>query len=268
MAPRQPLIPGRIPVIAEGGPFANSNARYINGNWYIGDFDAGNYIAISPEGILSQNGKAALQDPEVIGSMVMEKASGLGIKVDRADPTFGWRDLLGEIKLHGIGANEPVYSVYRGALRAYQFNTINDDAFLEYHMPHDYVAGTDIFVHVHWSHNSALVTSGSVTWGLEVSYAKGHNQAAFIDPITTSVTEDASLIQYQHLLSEVKLSDSSPSASQIDTDDLEPDGLILLRAFLSANSMNGGVDPFLHYVDIHYQSTNISTKEKAPDFYA
>lgn len=60
----------------------------------------------------------------------------------------------------------------------------------------------------------------------------------------------------------------SPTASQIDTDGLEVDGLLLVRTFLSANTMNGTPAQFLHTVDLHYQSTNVGTKNKAPNFYA
>ena len=53
----------------------------------------------------------------------------------------------------------------------------------------------------------------------------------------------------------------------LDTDLLEPDGVVLMRVFLSANTMAGATDPFMHYCDLHYQSTGIGTKQKTPDFY-
>ena len=203
------------------------------------------------------------------GSLVIPKASKHGIKVDIVTPTFGWRDLRAEIRTRGVGGSDPTDATYRGNIKAYAFS-VNDEAWVEYHIPHDYVAGTDIHLHYHWSHNSAIVTGGSITIGANVIYAKGHDQAAFPAEITMTLSPDASLTQYQHLISEVQLSASSPSASQIDTDDLEPDGLILARVFLSANNITSGgavPDPFIHEVDIHYQSTNIATKDKIPDFY-
>jgi len=36
---------------------------------------------------------------------------------------------------------------------------------------------------------------------------------------------------------------------------------------LLANTMNGGAKPFVHSIDIHYQSTGVNTKNKAPNFY-
>jgi hypothetical protein len=202
-------------------------------------------------------------------NFILPKASGKGIKIDYTTPTFGWRDLRAEIRTRGVGATDPNDSIYRGNVKAYSF-AVGDLAWIEFHMTHDYVLGTDIFLHYHWSHNSADVTGGNITIGANVTYAKGHNQGAFSATVKPIITANASIIRYQHMISELQLSASSPSATQIDTNNLEPDGLILARVYLSANnitSSNGVPDPFIHEVDIHYQSTNIATKDKIPDFY-
>jgi len=202
--------------------------------------------------------------------LVLPKTSGKGIKVDNTTPTFGWRDLLGEIRTRGVGATDPGDATYIGNIKAYQF-AVNDECWVNYHVPHDYVPGTDIHFHFHWSHNSAIVTGGSVTWGADITYAKGHNQAAFAATVNPTVVGNASTTQYQHIITEVQISAGTPGATQIDSDDLEPDGVIMVRAYLSANNItsSGAVpDPFLHFVDIHYQSTNIGTKAKAPDFHS
>lgn len=201
--------------------------------------------------------------------LILDKASGNGIKVDTTTPTFGWRDLRAEIRTRGVGATDPNDTTYIGNVKAYSF-AVNDEAWIEFHIPHDYVLGTDILLHFHWSHNSAIVTGGNITLGADVTYAKGHDQAAFAATVNPTLTPNASTTQYQHMVSEVQLSASAPGAAQLDTDDLEPDGLILARVFLSANNITSGgavPDPFIHEVDVHYQSTNIATKQNAPDFY-
>jgi hypothetical protein len=203
------------------------------------------------------------------GNIVLDKTAGQGIKVDVATPTFGWRDLRAEIRTRGVGGTDPNDATYIGSVKAYNFS-VNDEAWIEFHIPHDYVKGTDIHLHFHWSHNSALVTGGTITLGADVTYAKGHDQAAFAATVNPTLSPSASTTQFQHIISEVQLSAISPSATQIDTDDLEPDGLILARVYLAANNITfSGVvpDPFIHEVDVHYQSTNIATKEKVPDFY-
>lgn len=207
-------------------------------------------------------------------NLLVDKTEGKGIQVDTDNPAFGWRDITGALSLHepGGSSGDPSYNDYIGNIKAYQFDTLDtngsngDEMFIEFHLPHDYLPGSDIFIHAHWGHNSGSVTSGAVTWDFQCTYAKGHNQSAFHDPVTVQATQDASTVQYQHMIAEAQASISSPSGNHLDTDELEVDGLILVRVSLSENTMNTD-DPFLHQVDLHYQSTNMATKDKAPNFY-
>lgn len=200
-----------------------------------------------------------------------------GVKVDG---NWLWHDMLGPISIRGVGASDPSYNIYQGSIRGYHFD-VNEEVFIEYHIPHDYVPGTDLHIHAHWSINgkttagvtAGTVTGGTVTWGFEVTYAKGHNQAAFISPVTrTQASDTVSSTLYQHYITETQISAASPAATQIDSDNIEVDGLILVRCYLSANnitvSSGSKPAPFLHMVDLHYQSTNMGTKNKAPGFYS
>ena len=200
-------------------------------------------------------------------NVIFQKAFGKGIQVDTTSPTFGWRDLKGKIT-NSKGSTKPSEVTYREGLTQFQFSP-GDDAGLEYHIPHDYVPGTDIHLHFHWSHNSDAVTGGNVIFTYEITYAKGHNRGAFPQSVTKAFPASASSTQYQHIVSEIQISAATPTAGEeIDTDDLEPDGLILCRIEMTTNNMTGATpDPFIHEVDLHYQSTNIATKQKAPDFY-
>lgn len=193
-----------------------------------------------------------------------------GIKVDIDDPAFPWHDLLGDIQARGTGPTDPNWATYRGNIKQYQF-TVGDEVWNIYHIPHDYVPNSALYLHVHWSHIATTVTGGSVTWGWDVTYAKGHNQAAFPATVNPTLVCDASTTQYQHIISEFQLSDVSPSGTQIDSTQIEPDGVILLRTYLSANDITvsggGTPEPFLHYVDLHFQSTGIGTKQKDPNFW-
>jgi len=204
--------------------------------------------------------------------MVLRKAAGTGIKVDLVAPTFGFADILGDQFSKNTGATKPTLTAYNGAVNGWLF-AAGDEAYITYHIPHDYVPGTAIFLHAHWSHISTLVTGGTVTFKATSIYAKGFNQGAFTGtPATGTFTGTASTTQYQHILSEVQYSASSPSGLEVDTDLLEPDGVIELAFEVDANDITstGAVpDIFVHYVDLHYQSTGIiGTKAKAPDFYA
>lgn len=197
------------------------------------------------------------------------KTKGEGIKVDSlGTPTYGWHDLTGALHVIG-GVNDPTMDIYRDTLPEFHFAEGNEVLY-RFHLPHDYVMGTDIFIHVHWSINSALVTGGSTTWGFESTYAKGHDQGALHATKVVSVSQAASTTQYQHMIAETAMSVSGGSATQLDTDDIEVDGLILTRLYLDSNDIlsSGAVpDPFVHFVDIHYQSTGVPTKQRSPDFW-
>lgn len=196
-------------------------------------------------------------------SLIMTGVQQDGMKI--GTPTtnaYGWYDLLGAIAVDQ-NQGKPGFNVYRGNLKGHQFD-IGNFVFVEFHITHDYAFGTDLYIHTHWSHNQAGV-SGNVTWSFEMSYAKGHGQAPFSNPVTVNVTQAASPTQYMHMIAETTASSAGGIGSKLVTEDIETDGIILVRVSLTGNTT--GVAPFLHFVDIHYQSTNIPTKNKAPNFF-
>ena len=200
------------------------------------------------------------------------KAKGAGgIKVDsEGSPTYPWHDVLGVLQVYGE-VGDASRAAFRGGIKALQFDE-NDSSYVDFHFPHDYVPNSDIYVHIHWSHGGALVTGGSVTWGVEFTYAKGHNQAAFPNTATLSVVSSAPTTAYQHMINEVQGSSAGGSASTVDRAELEADGVGMARIYLDSNDIlvSGGSKPapFVHYVDLHYQSTGVGTKNKEPDFWA
>ncbi len=205
-------------------------------------------------------------------NLVLPKTTGKGIKIDTTTPTFGWRDLLGETTTRSTGANKPSFEAYNGEINQYRFSAGEHEHY-DFHIPHDYVAGTDIHLHIHWSQISTTNTGGTVDFKYSAAYSKGHNQAAFTTtPITATFTSaDAGTVRYRQHITETIISGASATSALFDRDDLEPDGVILMTLEMAANDLTDSVgvtDPFIHYVDIHYQSTNISTKDKVPDFYA
>ena len=209
-------------------------------------------------------------DIQTASNFIVPKTSGKGIKVDTDTPTFGFADILGDQFSKNTGATKPTLTAYNGAVQSFRFG-VGDEAYLSFHMPHDYVPGTDIFIHVHWSHTSAIVTGGTLTFKVTSVYAKGYDQAAFGAPVSGTFTGTASTTQYQHIISETQYSASAPAGLQLDTDDIEVDGIIEMTFEVDANNItsSGAVpDPFIHYVDIHYQTTGIiGTKDKNTPFY-
>jgi len=194
------------------------------------------------------------------------KTKGIGIKINTVSPDWGWHDLKSDMVLTGA-ASDPTFEPYIGSIEQLQM-VVGKAVNVGFHLPHDYAMGTDIFIHLHWSHNSALVTGGTVSGILEASYAKGHNQAAFGFPISLPFNDiPASIIRYQHQTTETQLSAAAGAGGLLVTEDLEPDGIILARVEMTANTMTGGAQPFIHQIDIHYQSTGLATKNNTPDFW-
>ncbi len=206
--------------------------------------------------------------------LIFDKASGNGIKVDTTTPTFGWRDLEGFEIPDPTGGDRPTLSTYSGGLIKENAFSNGDVLRIRYHIPHDYVKGTDIFCHIHWSHNGTAI-SGNVVFGVTSDFAKGHNQANFGTEksisITYATTDISTTPRYRHRIEESAITNDGGSATLIDRGLLEPDGIILVTFEVTTNPTITGGSPnnvFVHRADLHYQSTNIATKDKVPDFYA
>jgi hypothetical protein len=201
--------------------------------------------------------------------LVLPKTTNKGIQVDTTTPTFPWRDIIGDVTPKTTGAGTPVSGAYQGNIYAMKF-IANDVVDCIFHIPHDYVPGTDIHLHVHWSHNGTAIT-GNAVFTHYSTYAKGHNQANFPAEVTSTITYNTTNIattpQYRHRIDEIALSTAGGSAALLNTTNLEPDGIILVRLKLTTLPTITAGDLFIHTIDIHYQSTNIGTKAKAPSFY-
>lgn len=230
--------------------------------------DGGVIILRSGGRIHAQTGSKILFDDGI----VLPKTSGIGLKVDQDSTAFGWRDIIGNVQPKASGAGSPTRAVYAGGtLGQYSF-IANDVCDFEFHIPHDYVPGTDIYFHVQWSHTGTSI-SGNAVFTVVHTYSKGHNQAAFPAEKTVSITYNTTDIattpRYQHRIDEVIVSGPAATASLMDRNLIEPDGLVLATLTMTTlPTIGGGGKLFIHTRDIHYQSTSTATKNKAPNFYA
>lgn len=203
-------------------------------------------------------------------SLLVSPMPGQGIKL--ADGSVTWRDLEGPITVPSTGANRPTLATYIGDIEDYAFAVNDHYGPLKFHIPHDWVVGTDFYIHAHWSHNGTNI-SGGIQLNYNYTYAKGHNQANFHAMKTLSHAvaglSIANTPSLRHRIDEMQLSQAGGSATLLDTALLEPDGLILVHFDVPVipTITGGALKPFIHYIDIHYQSTNVGTKNKAPSFY-
>jgi len=71
------------------------------------------------------------------------------------------------------------------------------------------------------------------------------------------------------MIAEVAFTSDGGDATHIDRNAIQVDGLLLVRVYTDSTDPNDTLNqsPFVHFVDIHYQSSNTGTKNKAPNFY-
>jgi hypothetical protein len=215
----------------------------------------------------------ALQSGRFDSGLVLKETPGVGFKVNETLPSYPWHDIIGQIYPKDSGPGSPALSSFRGGNFRALFYSVNDNGEGIYHIPHDYVPGTDLFIHMHWSHNGTAI-SGSLVLGLNLSYAKGHQQATFGAEVAATLTvETPSIVvtpRYQHRVDELQITSSTPSASQINSNLIEPDGLLLVHFnTVQIPVITGGIpnEPCYFTMDVHYQSTGIGTIQKSPDFW-
>ena len=209
-------------------------------------------------------------------SIVLPNDSGDGIRLGKHDETdsFGWRDITVQVIARGVGATDPTWSQIDSTnLYAYKFST-GDQIWAAAHIPHDIVPNSQVHFHAHWCVDATVspYTTNAVTWEWQYAYAKGFGQGVFDfglanSPLTSANTvtaTEAATVPYTHMVTETAAV-TIPGLS-------EPDGIIYFRLRRISNTTSPVADQtagvFLITSDIHYQSTNMATKQKAPNFYA
>jgi hypothetical protein len=198
-------------------------------------------------------------------------AASTGFKAGtQASSNYTWRDLHMVMFPDPNGATSPTPDVvFRGGVRGFSYGAGNRMSFYG-HIPHDWVLGTDIYLHLHWSMNGTAI-SGSLVADYAITYAKGHYQSTYGVPITPTQTiataSTATHPQYGHFLDEFQLSAASPTATQLDTDDIEVDGLIKATLTTTTIPTITAGSLFVDFLDIHYLSHGMGTIAKVPGFY-
>lgn len=184
-----------------------------------------------------------------------ETALTMGFQTPPSTGQEGWQDLLAAIDVKGTGVNDPTWETFITNISAYRFG-INDECWFYIHLPHDYKWGTPIYPHVHWSTVSA--TTANLTWNITYSYARGYGIDAFPATSSISITQAGSGVANRHMIAE------PAEGSGITLSTAEPDGLLLMRLKLTANSQP--TDPFVFFCDLHYYSDGTLTHERNRSF--
>ena len=194
-------------------------------------------------------------------SLVLPNETGYGIKVggQEGDDAWPWRDITSEVRTRGVGATDPAWTQIGATVFSGYVFALNDVCWMHYHIPHDYVPGSDVHLHIHWFVDGT--DTETVKWQWEYVYAKGFNQEAFAFASATTVTAEEAPpgTAYQHMVTETVA---------ITIADMEVDGHIMTKITrLSNGGSDNADDVFMIEGDCHYQSTNVGTIDKAPDFW-
>jgi hypothetical protein len=186
----------------------------------------------------------------------------------RGSERIGWKDMVSDPHTHGAGARDPVEGTidacfYRALGFGNQGAGNEHEVYTSFHVNHDYMMGTPIYIHTHWTGGNTTATQ-AVRWGFQYTVAKGHGQQAWSPTGTTVfVTTAMNGTAYMHYVSEVADADAIPAAN------LEPDSVILLRAYRdssnAADTWTGTA--WMTTLDCHYLSDRQTTPGKAPSFY-
>lgn len=179
---------------------------------------------------------------------------------DGVGDQYGWKDMTANLGSAGApaGATTPDFAVFRGGIKAYQFNK-GDELYITFHPNHDVIPGEKFYPHIHWATNSTTDT-GTVIWGIEYTIAEGFDTDAF--PATSTIEMSYTFTankQYQHLITECS------DAQAITMPDV--DSLILMRIYRkndAADTFAGNV--FGLTADIHYRAGKFATVGKRPNF--
>lgn len=199
--------------------------------------------------------------------------TGISVAEDATvTPVWGWRDIIGAVNPKATGAGSPTRAVYRGNIGDYAF-ALNDLCDFTFHIPHDYVPGTDLYFHVHWSHNGTAI-SGDAVFTIYHSYASRTLAGTTPFPaektntITWATTNIATTPRYAHRVDEIAITSAAGSATKTANTLIEVDGLLTATLKLTTLPTITGGSLFIHTCDIHYQSHNMATRSSAPDYYA
>jgi len=86
----------------------------------------------------------------------------------------GWHDILGYPRYRSFGLNVPTQGLINGTVFSGWEFAVNDWLQFDYHVLHDYVPGSAIYMHVHWLADGS--DANTVKWQFQVAAAKGHGE--------------------------------------------------------------------------------------------
>lgn len=159
-----------------------------------------------------------------------------------------WDDLRVIAAARSGGGTVPSMAVYRNGIYQWAFSdTVQNELHGSAQLPHTYREGSDIYPHVHWSHNIASPGAGGGVWKFEYAWANPGSEAfPASTTISVTVTPNAAA-QYDHKLADLgAITGTGKKVSSV----------LLFRIYRDvADGADTFANPlFLHELDIHFQA--------------
>ena len=177
----------------------------------------------------------------------------------------GWNDLVQPVIVRSGAPSAPSIGLFRDGIWAYEFSPTDlNECFVNFHLGHDYVAGSMVYPHVHWS--PSTTSTGTVRWCFEYTWARrGDSTGQLNFPATQTLVIESNIAsnsQYKHMVNE------STDGNGIPGSTMETDALVLCRVYRDGAHPNDTFPDVVSLLtaDIHYQSNTKSTPLRTPPF--
>jgi len=208
------------------------------------------------------------------GSLVVPSEINKGIKVNGGSNTVSIMDLKGILIIDRVGVNAPSLEVYKTGIEDFAYAS-GDKQRWRMHVEHWDQIGGDKYLHAHIRHNGTAI-SGDLVITFDICHNYGHSRPGSPDPIqivqtVASADIATKMSQYDTLIEDILMAQSGGGAGLIDSDNWLPDDDILITMTVTTlPTITGGTTNrvFIPYCDIHCGSTNVGTKNRAPDFWS
>lgn len=182
----------------------------------------------------------------------------------KSNNDYVWDDLVHPFSVKNFtGQNNPTWAAYNGNMQGliWAGNALSQ-VWVDVHIRHDFALMTKVYPHVHWL--PLYDAAGTIRWGIECMWAKGHGVQKFPTTHTTFYIEQTiGANQSQtHFVTECSQAQALLSA------DIEPDSVIKFRVFRDGTHTNDTLgDVHAWQMDMHYQRARNGTRNKAPNFF-
>jgi len=172
-------------------------------------------------------------------------------------------DWMGKLLPDAAGGDAPVIATYRGGVRKYLYsNTKKGDGVI--HVPHDYALGTDLYMHMHSSHNGTSA-SGDFVYTLDICHDVDNRRTATVGAVQTwtgLTIPFTGVPQYRVPITDVLIATAGGGTSGgrtlFDANLILPDDEIVFTVTVTGTPTitGGSAGVFITDFDIHASTTN------------